>query len=88
MVMTTTLPLNEVKAKLSEMVGRAQDHHEEIVITVHGKPAAVLISVYELESMRETLDVLADPEMVKALTDAKDDPTRYTLEEVRAEMAA
>lgn len=82
------LPLHEVKAKLSEMVGRAQDHHEEIVITVHGQPAAVLLSVYEWESMRETLDVLADPDAMKALAEAEADPTRYTLEQVAAEMAA
>lgn len=71
LTMSTVLPLNEVKAKLSEMVGRAKDHHEQIVITVHGEPAAVLLSVYEWESLRETLDVLGDPEAMRQLQEAE-----------------
>lgn len=71
MTMSTVVPLNEVKAKLSEMVGRAKDHHEQIVITVHGEPAAVLLSIYEWESLRETLDVLSDPEAMQQLREAE-----------------
>lgn len=69
--MTSLIPFAEARAKLSELVGRAVDHHERIVITLHGKPAAVLLSVYDYESMVETLDLLADPEAAAVLEQAE-----------------
>ncbi|MCA1703453.1 MAG: type II toxin-antitoxin system Phd/YefM family antitoxin [Actinobacteria bacterium] len=50
-----TVPLAEVKAHLSELVGRVHDHHERVTVTVHGRPSAVLIAVEDLESLEETL---------------------------------
>ena len=61
MVMTETLPLAEVKAKLSEMVDRVERTHDRITVTRNGRPAAVLISPDELESLEETLDLLPNP---------------------------
>jgi antitoxin YefM len=62
MVMTdASLPLAEVKKRLSEMVHRVERHHERIVVTKRGRPAAVLLSPDDLESMEETLDVLSTP---------------------------
>lgn len=80
--MPTILPLNEVKARLSEMVGRAADHHEEIVITVHGKPAAVLLSVYEYESLIETLEVLGNPDLMDRISDAEESADTVSHDEV------
>lgn len=51
----STLPLTEVKARLNELIDAAVTTHERVTITRHGKPAAVLISVEDLESMEETL---------------------------------
>ena len=51
----TTVPLTEAKAKLNELVDDAVTTHERVTITRHGRPAAVLISVDDLESMEETL---------------------------------
>jgi antitoxin YefM len=61
------LPLAEVKAHLSELVAQVRDHHERVTVTVHGRPAAVLISVDDLESLEETLAVLADPATLRRL---------------------
>ena len=62
MVMTdATLPLAEVKKRLSEMVDRVEHHHERVVVTKRGRPAAVLVSPDDLESLEETLDVLSTP---------------------------
>lgn len=71
--MATMIPLNEVKARFSEMVGRARDHHEDIIISVHGEPAAVLMSMYEYESLKETLDILSDPEAMASLRAAEEE---------------
>jgi len=51
----TTIPLTEAKAKLNELVDDAVTTQERVIITRHGRPAAVLISVDDLESMEETL---------------------------------
>jgi antitoxin YefM len=57
----STFPLAEVKKRLSEMVDRVQHHHERVVLTRRGRPAAVLVSPDDLESLEETLDILSTP---------------------------
>jgi prevent-host-death family protein len=49
-----TMPLADVKARLFELVGRVQAHHERVTVTVHGRPSAVLIAVEDLEALQET----------------------------------
>jgi antitoxin YefM len=61
LVMSDTLPLSSVKAHLSELVDRVEDQHDRVVVTRNGKPAAVLISPDDLESLEETLAILSDP---------------------------
>ncbi len=65
--MTTVLPLGEVKAHLSELVGRVDGHHERVTVTVHGRPSAVLVAVEDLEALEETLEILSDPETLQRL---------------------
>jgi prevent-host-death family protein len=38
--------------------GRVHDHHERVTVTVHGRPAAVLIAPEDLEALEETLEHL------------------------------
>ncbi len=56
-----TLPLSEVRSTLSSVVERVEATHERVTITRNGRPAAVLISLGDLEALEETLDVLSDP---------------------------
>jgi prevent-host-death family protein len=69
MVMTT-MPLAEVKARLSELVGRVAEQHERITVTVHGRPSAVLMAVDDLDALHETLSVLADPDTLRRLAES------------------
>ena len=62
--MTETLPLSAVKARLSELVDRVESEDDRIVVTRNGRPAAVLVSTDDLESLEETLAVLSDRELV------------------------
>ncbi len=72
MVMShTTLPLAEIKKRLSEVVDRVQHHHERVVLTRRGRAAAVLISPDDLESLEETLDILSQPEAVEEIRKAQ-----------------
>jgi antitoxin YefM len=65
MVMPETVPLASVKAHLSELIDRVHDQHERVIVTRNGRPAAVLLSPDDLESLEETLAVLSDPVLRK-----------------------
>jgi prevent-host-death family protein len=60
MVMPETLSLAAVKARFSELVDRVERQQDRVVVTRNGKPAAVLISADDLESLEETLAVMSD----------------------------
>jgi antitoxin YefM len=58
MSVSEQMPLGDVKNRLSEVVDHLEREHGRVVITKHGHPAAVVISVDDLESLEETLDVM------------------------------
>jgi antitoxin YefM len=70
MIPAEHVPLAEVKNRLSEVVDRLEREHGRVVITRHGHPAAVMLSLEDLESLEETLAVLSDPELVAAIREA------------------
>ena len=57
--MALEFSLPQARHHLDELVARAHQDHERIVLTEHGKPAAVLISVAELDELQYAQD-LAD----------------------------
>ena len=65
--MSETLSLSDVKARLSELVDRVQAEDDRIVVTRNGRPAAVLMSPDDLESLEETLAALSDPVLMKRI---------------------
>ncbi len=65
--MSKTLPISEVKAKLPEIITGVEEREEEVVVTRKGKPAAVLVNYSEYERLKETLDVLSDPDLMQQL---------------------
>jgi antitoxin YefM len=64
MSLAEQMPLADVKNRLSEVVDRLEREHGRIVITKHGRPAAVVLRIEDLESLEETLDVLSDAGLV------------------------
>lgn len=88
--MSETLPLSSVKAHLSEIVDRVEDQHDRVVLTRNGKPAAVLMSHEDLESLEETLAVLSDPTLMAQIQESRETVARgedgTTLEELRADL--
>jgi prevent-host-death family protein len=58
--MSETMSLAAVKARFSELVDRVESQQDRVVVTRNGKPAAVLISADDLESLEETLAVMSD----------------------------
>jgi antitoxin YefM len=65
--MPKTLPISEVKAKLPELVAGVSEREEEIVVTKNGKPAAVLVNYAEYERLKETIEVLSDPSLMRQI---------------------
>ena len=61
------IPISEVKTRLSELADRVENQRERIVVTRQGRPSFVLMSLDDLESLEETLDILQDQELVAAL---------------------
>jgi prevent-host-death family protein len=83
----TTLPLAEIKKRLSEIVDRVHEHQERVVLTRNGRPAAVIISPDDLESLEETLDILSEPGALEEIRRSRDEIDRgeyVTAEELRA----
>lgn len=67
----TTLPLSEVKARLSEIAEEVQRTHERVHVTRNGREYVVLLSASDLASLEATLELLADSEAVERLTIAE-----------------
>lgn len=73
MVMSETLPLAEIKARLSEIVDLVEEQHERVTLTRNGRPAAVLISPEDLETLEDTLELLSDPKALREIERARTD---------------
>lgn len=71
--MITTLPITKAREDLTTIVDRANKLLEEYVITVNGSPAAVILSATEFDSWKETLAVLSDKNILKAIVEGEDD---------------
>jgi prevent-host-death family protein len=69
--MSETMSLAAVKARFSELVDRVERQQARVVVTRNGKPAAVLISADDLESLEETLAVLSDRSVAAQLRDSQ-----------------
>ena len=71
--MAEHVPLAEVKNRLSEVVERIEREHGRVVITKHGRPAAVIVSIEDLRSLEETLEILGDPDLLAQIREAEAD---------------
>jgi prevent-host-death family protein len=65
------MPISEVKTRLPELVSGVAEREEEIVVTRNGKPAAVLVDYAEYERLKDTLEVVSDPVLMKQIRRSK-----------------
>jgi len=68
-----TVPFSDARAHLTELLDEIEEIREHVVITRYGRPAAVVMSEAEYESLIETLEVLSDPEVMAALKESDED---------------
>lgn len=69
-VVAMAMSIRDAKNHLSEVVDRVAREHERVVITKHGVPAAVVVSVDDLESLEETVEVAARPDLLRQVSDS------------------
>ncbi|MHB1595709.1 MAG: type II toxin-antitoxin system Phd/YefM family antitoxin [Streptosporangiaceae bacterium] len=67
----TMIPLADAKARLSAVLDDVRDTHDRVVITRNGRPEAVIISVADLETIEETLDLLSTPGAIDEIRTAE-----------------
>ena len=65
--MARILPISDVKARLSDAVSGVENREEESVVASKRRPAAVLVNHAEYERLKETVDVLSDPALMRQI---------------------
>ena len=65
MTVEGSMALRDVKNHLSEVVDQVEREHDRVVITKHGRPAAVVVSIDDLASLEETLDIAGRPQLMR-----------------------
>lgn len=71
MAMSDSMPLAEVKNRLSEVVEDIERTHRRVTLTKHGRRAAVLIAVEDLDALEASLEVSTDPGAMEAIREAQ-----------------
>lgn len=81
---TSEVTTRELRGQLSDVLGRVMHGDERIGVTRHGKLAAVLVSVSDLEAL-EAFEMRQD---LAAYAEAKrdDDGGRVSLDELRRDL--
>ncbi len=69
----TTMNVSEAKDKLSQLVKDTAETTCQVVISVNGRKQAMLISVEEYESLKETIDILRDQGLMKKIAASMED---------------
>jgi prevent-host-death family protein len=64
------MSLRDVRNHLSEVVDQVEREHDRVIITKHGRPAVVVLSIDDLESLEETLDIMARPKLLAQIRES------------------
>jgi len=73
MVDMITISVADAAARLSGILDEIRGTRERVVITRDGQPEAFILTVSDLESLEETVDVLSTPGALEELMQAKAD---------------
>lgn len=87
--MTKTLPITKAREELTTLVDKANRLLDEYVITVNGTPAAVLMSAAEFESWKETIEIMSNRSLMRAVKEGDEDLESgkvYDWEEIKKEL--
>jgi antitoxin YefM len=81
-----TMPLSEVKTKLSELIDVVERRDEAVTITRNGKPVAIIVSKDDYDSWQETVEIMTDSNLMKEIRNGikalKRTKKRYSLDDL------
>lgn len=66
-----TIAISDFRAKLPRLIDQVSEQLERFVVTVSGKPKAVVMSFEELESLEETAEILSVPGALETIKKSK-----------------
>ncbi|PMC75848.1 MULTISPECIES: type II toxin-antitoxin system Phd/YefM family antitoxin [unclassified Brachybacterium] len=71
-----TMSYSESRARYAEVLDRVVDDREEVVITRSGRESAVIVSLEDYQSLRETAYLLRSPANARRLLTAMEELER------------
>ena len=83
--LSSIIPASDARANLFDIIKKIQQPETHFILTIDGRPKAIIISADEWESIMATLDIVTDRKMVKAIKRGEKDIKEgkyYTLDEV------
>jgi prevent-host-death family protein len=84
------LTVTEAKKSFCELVRETDKTFDRVIITRGGHPMAVLLAYDDYAGMEETIEIMSDPELVKAIREGEEDiraGRTISLEDVERELA-
>lgn len=71
--MTKNITLKDLRPNLPKVIDEIDSKMTRFVVTKRGKPAALIMSVEDYESLLETLDILSNTGLSKKIKQAGED---------------
>lgn len=65
--LSKTVTITDAKNHLLDLVREVESLHDPIAITRNGIPSSVLLSIDDYDALMETIEILADPRILKSL---------------------
>ena len=67
------LPVTAVKKNFLDIIKDMSDDDSTVTVTKNGVPVGIMMTPDRYEGLLETIEVLSDPKILKALTSSKND---------------
>ena len=71
--MVNTISARELRPKLADVLEAIHSRFDRYVITRHGKPEVVMMSIEDYESILETLEIQSDKALMRRIKQAEKD---------------
>ncbi len=87
--MTKSITLKELRPRLPRVIEEVDSKMDRFIITKRGKPAALMMSIDDYESILETIAILSDSKLMKKIKKAKQEIRNgnlQSLDEVEKEL--
>jgi prevent-host-death family protein len=67
------MPVTKVKKHLLDILKTMSEEHSTITVTKNGKPVSIMMTPDRYDALMETIEILADPEIMATLASSADD---------------